>query len=178
MVGVLAARMDPSRFESLILVGPSPRYINDAEYVGGFTREDIEGLLDFLDSNHLGWSSTMAPVIMGNADRPELSAELENSFCRTAPEVAKHFARVTFLGDNRGDLQDVEVPCLVIQCREDVIAPQCVGEYVHRNIRGSQFVTLEVSGHCPHLSDPAATAASMRWFLDSYQRRATRHSWS
>ena len=178
MIGVLAARMDPSRFESLILVGPSPRYINDEEYVGGFTQGDIEGLLDFLDSNHLGWSSTMAPVIMGNAHRPELSAELENSFCRTEPEVAQHFARVTFLGDNRKDLGDVNIPCLVIQCQEDVIAPRCVGEYVHRNIPGSQLVTLDVSGHCPHLSDPAATAAAMRSFLDVYPRRAARSSWS
>jgi sigma-B regulation protein RsbQ len=173
MIGVLAARKEPSRFESLILVGPSPRYINDEDYVGGFARDEIDGLLDFLDSNHLGWSSTMAPVIMGNPDRPELTAELQNSFCQTAPEVAKHFARVTFLGDNRKDLQEVDTPCLVLQCSEDVIAPQCVGEYVHQNIRGSQFVILEATGHCPHLSDPAATVAAMRSFLGSYPRRVT-----
>lgn len=178
MIGVLAARKDPSRFESLILVGPSPRYINDGDYVGGFTQEDIDGLLDLLDSNHLGWSSTMAPVIMGNPNRPELSAELENSFCRTSPEVAKHFARVTFLGDNRKDLADVNTPCLVLQCREDVIAPECVGEYVHQNIRESQLVVLEATGHCPHLSDPAVTAAAMRSFLDSHRRRTPRSAWS
>jgi sigma-B regulation protein RsbQ len=178
MIGVLAAQRDPSRFEALVLVGPSPRYINEGEYIGGFTREDIEGMLDVLDSNHLGWSSTMAPVIMGNADRPELSAELHNSFCRTAPEVAKHFARVTFLGDNRSDLEHVAIPCLVIQCREDAIAPQVVGDYVHRKITGSQLALLDATGHCPHLSDPADTIAAMRSFLDSYPRRVSRPSWS
>ncbi|HTT05932.1 MAG TPA: alpha/beta hydrolase [Steroidobacteraceae bacterium] len=178
MIGVLAAQKDPSRFESLILVGPSPRYINEGDYVGGFTREDIEGLLEFLDSNHLGWSSTMAPIIMGNADRPELSAELQNSFCRTAPEVAKHFARVTFLADNRNDLEKVSQPCLVLQCREDVIAPQAVGEYVHQHIRNSHYVLLNATGHCPHLSDPADTIAAMRAFVNSYPRRESRPSWS
>jgi sigma-B regulation protein RsbQ len=178
MIGVLAVRSDPSRFESLVLIGPSPRYINEGDYVGGFTREDIDGLLDFLDSNQLGWSSTMAPVIMGNADRPELSAELENSFCRTDPEVSKHFARVTFLGDNRKDLAHVNTPCLVLQCRDDAIAPAAVGDYVHRNLAGSQLVTLDATGHCPHLSAPAATVAAMRSFLDSYPRRVNRSSWS
>ncbi len=178
LIGVLAAQKDPSRFESLILIGPSPRYINDGDYVGGFTREDIEGLLEFLDSNQLGWSSTMAPIIMGNADRPELTAELLDSFCRTAPEVAKHFARVTFLADNRNDLEQVSQPCLVLQCREDVIAPQVVGEYVHQHIPGSHYVLLNATGHCPHLSDPADTIAAMRAFLNSYPRRESRPSWS
>jgi sigma-B regulation protein RsbQ len=178
MIGVLAALKDPGRFEALVLVGPSPRYIDDAGYIGGFTREDIDGLLDFLDSNHLGWSSTMAPIIMGNPDRPELSAELQNSFCRTAPEIAQLFARVTFLADNRKELELVTIPCLVIQCRDDVIAPQGVGEYVHRHISNSQFVLLNATGHCPHLSDPVDTIAAMRSFLDNYPRRISRPSWS
>lgn len=167
MIGILAARKDPTRFESLVLVGPSPRYVNDGEYVGGFTRGDIDGLLDFLDSNHLGWSSTMAPVIMGNPERPELSAELANSFCRTDPEVAKHFARVTFLSDNRVDLSSVRARCLILQCSNDVIAPRSVGDFVHREIPGSELVVLAGAGHCPHLSDPAATSAAIRSFLDS-----------
>ena len=167
MIGILAARKDPSRFESLVLVGPSPRYVNDGDYVGGFTREDIDGLLDFLDSNHLGWSSTMAPVIMGNADRPELAEELTNSFCRTNPEIAKHFARVTFLSDNRADLAAVTARCLILQCANDSIAPRAVGEYVHRHIAGSEFIQLDASGHCPHLSDPAGTIAAIRSFLDA-----------
>lgn len=178
MIGILAAQKDPGRFEALVLVGPSPRYINEGDYVGGFTREDIEGLLDFLDSNHLGWSSTMAPVIMGNPERPELSAELQNSFCRTAPEVAKHFARVTFLGDNRQDLERVTTPCLVLQCREDAIASEVVGRYVHRKIPGSQLTVLDATGHCPHLSDPADTIEAMRSFLASYPRRVSRPAWS
>jgi sigma-B regulation protein RsbQ len=170
MIGVLAANKDPTRFSSLVLIGPSPCYINDGEYVGGFTREDIEGLLDFLDSNHLGWSSTMAPVIMGNADRPELSEELANSFCRTDPQIAKHFARVTFLSDNRADLASVKVPTLILQCSQDVIAPEAVGRYVHCQIPGSTFVQLRATGHCPHLSDPDETIRAIQSFLGSDAR--------
>lgn len=165
MIGILAARKDPTRFNALVLIGPSPRYVNDTGYVGGFTREDIEGLLDFLDSNFLGWSSTMAPVIMGNADRPSLSEELTTSFCRTNPEVARHFARVTFLSDNRADLASVKVPTLILQCSQDAIAPESVGRYVEARIPQSTFVQLRASGHCPHLSDPAETIAAMRPFL-------------
>jgi sigma-B regulation protein RsbQ len=165
IVGVLAALREPDRFASLVLVGPSPRYINDSDYAGGFSREDIDGLLEFLDTNHLGWSSTMAPVIMGNPDRPHLSAELENSFCRTDPEVAKQFARVTFLSDNRADLARVRIPSLILQCSDDVIAPLAVGEYVHRQVPGSEMVLLKATGHCPHLSNPEETIVAMQSFL-------------
>jgi sigma-B regulation protein RsbQ len=167
MIGILAAQKDPTRFASLVLIGPSPRYVNDAGYVGGFSREDIDGLLGFLDENYLGWSSTMAPVIMGNADRPELAQELENSFCQTHPEIAKHFARVTFLSDNRADLPKVALPCLVLQCSSDAIAPRVVGEYVHAQIPGSRFSLLSAVGHCPHLSDPEGTAAAIKLFLNT-----------
>jgi sigma-B regulation protein RsbQ len=165
MVGVLAAIREPERFDRLVLIGPSPRYINDGDYVGGFKQEDIEGLLDFLDSNHLGWSSTMAPVIMGNADRPELGEELTNSFCRTDPEVGKHFARVTFLSDNRADLPKVTTKALILQCSQDAIAPETVGRYVHQSLAGSQFVHLRATGHCPNLSAPEETIAAMEAFL-------------
>jgi sigma-B regulation protein RsbQ len=165
MIGALAVRKDPPRFSRLVMIGPSPRYVNDGDYVGGFSREDIDGLLDFLDSNFLGWSSTMAPVIMGNADRPELSEELSNSFCRTDPAIAKHFARVTFLSDNRADLAAITVPPLILQCKNDSIAPVAVGRYVEAKISGSTFVQLEASGHCPHLSAPDETVAAIRGFL-------------
>jgi sigma-B regulation protein RsbQ len=178
MIGILAAREDSTRFESLVLVGPSPCYVNEGGYVGGFTRADIDGLLDFLDANQLGWSSSMAPIIMGNPDRPELSQELENSFCRTDPEVARHFAKVTFLGDNRADLTGVNTPCLILQCSDDVIAPPVVGEYVHQHIPGSEMIVLNASGHCPHLSHPAQTVAAMKSFLAGYPRRASQSSWS
>jgi sigma-B regulation protein RsbQ len=164
-IGIAAAIAEPERFSSLILVGPSPCYINEGEYVGGFTRESIDELLDFLDSNHLGWSSAMAPAIMGNADRPELGLELANSFCRTDPQVAKQFARVTFLSDNREDLRKVAVPSLILQCSDDIIAPVCVGEYVHRSLKGSTLEVLKATGHCPHLSAPAETIAAMKKFL-------------
>lgn len=165
MIGVLAALREPRRFDKLILVGPSPCYLNDREYTGGFTREEIEGLLDFLDSNYLGWSATMAPAIMGNPDRPELGEELTNSFCRTDPEIAQQFARVTFLSDNRADLPQVAIPTLILQCSDDVIAPPCVGEYVHRHIPGSHLVVMQATGHCPNLSAPEETIAAMRAFL-------------
>jgi sigma-B regulation protein RsbQ len=165
MIGILAAQKDPTRFGSLVLIAPSPCYVSDDDYTGGFTRADIDGLLDFLDANHLGWSSTMAPVVMGNPDRPELSAELANSFCRTDPEIAKHFARVTFLSDNRADLPNVRTPCLIVQCAEDAIAPRVVGEYIHDRIPGSELSVIAASGHCPHLSDPALTIGAMNRFL-------------
>jgi sigma-B regulation protein RsbQ len=165
MVGVLAAAAAPERFGALVLIGPSPRYINDGDYVGGFTEDDIADLLASLDSNYLGWSSAMAPVIMGNPDRPELGAELTASFCRTDPEIQKRFARVTFLSDNRDDLARAKVPALVLQCSDDVIAPDAVGRYVHRHMSGSQLVKLQASGHCPNLSAPEETIAAISSFL-------------
>ncbi|MFT7836801.1 alpha/beta hydrolase [Saccharothrix sp. BKS2] len=171
MIGVLAANRDPSRFGALVLVGPSPRYVDDGAYRGGFTAEDIDEMLESLDSNYLGWSTAMAPAIMGNPERPELGEELTESFCRTDPDIARHFARVTFLSDNRADLPLVTVPTLVLQCREDVIAEQRVGEYVHRSIPGSELVVLDATGHCPHLSAPEATAEAV---LDFAARRGAR----
>jgi sigma-B regulation protein RsbQ len=165
MIGVLAAAKEPDRFGKLVLIGPSPRYINEEGYVGGFNAEDIDGLLDFLDSNYLGWSSTMAPVIMDNADRPELGQELTKSFCRTDPEIAKNFARLTFLSDNRADLTRINIPSLVLQCSEDVIAPTEVGEYVHQHLKGSQIIKMAATGHCPNLSHPEETIAAMKSFL-------------
>jgi sigma-B regulation protein RsbQ len=165
MVGVLAAKREPERFDRLVLVGPSPRYVDEGDYVGGFSAEDIEGLLESLESNFLGWSGQMAPVIMGNADRPELGEELTNSFCRTDPEIAKQFARVTFLSDNRADLPAVRTRSLILQCADDVIAPQAVGEYVHARMPDSELVLLEATGHCPNLSAPEETIAAIRAFL-------------
>ena len=165
MIGVLAANAEPDRFARLVLVGPSPRYINDEDYVGGFERADIDGLLQSLESNFLGWSSTMAPVIMGNPERPHLGAELTNSFCRTNPEIAAHFAKVTFLSDNRKDLPKVKTKSLVLQCSDDVIAPVEVGKYVHRHLPASEIVFMEARGHCPNLSAPDETISAIRAFL-------------
>lgn len=161
----MAAIQEPQHFASLILVGPSPRYINDGDYVGGFTHSDMEGLLEFLDSNHLGWSAAMAPVIMGNADRPELSEEWTNSFCRTDPEIAKHFAHVTFLADNRADLPHLKTPALILQCKKDVIAPDTIGPYMQAQLPHSRLIVLNATGHCPHLSAPAETITAMKAFL-------------
>ncbi|MCW2990773.1 MAG: Carboxylesterase bioH [Solirubrobacterales bacterium] len=165
MIGVLAAAREPERFAKLVLVSPSPRYIDDEGYVGGFARLDIEELLDSLDSNYLGWSSAMAPVIMGNPERPELGDELTNSFCRADPEIASHFARVTFMSDNREDLRAVATPALVLQCSDDVIAPVEVGAFVTRELRDAEMVMLDATGHCPNLSAPEATVAAIRAFV-------------
>jgi sigma-B regulation protein RsbQ len=167
MIGVLAAIMKPDAFDKLILIGPSPCYINSGEYVGGFNRSDIESLLQTLADNHLGWSRAMAPVIMKNEDRPELAAELAESFCRTDPEIAKHFARVTFLSDNRADLANLTVPSLVLQCSDDSIAPDSVGEFVHRHLPGSTLVKMKAVGHCPHLSAPAETIQIIKQYLST-----------
>lgn len=166
MIGLLAAIKEPNRFESLVMIGPSPRYVDDGDYVGGFSRKDIEELLEFQDSNYLGWASSLGPAIMGNGDRPELASELTNSFCRTDPAIAKQFAAVTFLSDNRADLPNLKTRSLVLQCRQDVIAPVGVGEYTDRHLPNSRLVILNATGHCPHLSAPDETVAAMRAFLE------------
>lgn len=165
MIGALASIAEPDRFAALVFIGPSPRYIDDDSYVGGFAPSDIDELLESVESNYLGWSSAMAPVIMGNPDRPELAEELTASFCRTDPDVARRFARVTFLSDNRADLSRVRTPTLVLQCTNDAIAPRVVGEYVSSAMPASTFVVLEATGHCPHLSAPDATTAAIADFL-------------
>ncbi|MER7645372.1 alpha/beta hydrolase [Streptomyces sp. NPDC126522] len=166
MIGVLAAARVPERIGALVMVAPSPRYIDDAGYHGGFSAEDIDELLASLDSNYLGWSAAMAPVIMGNAERPELGEELVTSFCATDPEMASVFARTTFLSDSRAELKSVQVPTLVLESSQDAIAPREVGAFVHQAIPGSALVTLEATGHCPHLSAPEATNQAITTFLD------------
>lgn len=166
MIGALAARMEPARFARLIMIGPSPCYVNDRDYVGGFSRREMEELLDALDDNYLGWSSKVAPVIMGDhPDHPEYAQELTNSFCRTDPAISRHFAHVCFLSDNRADLPHVAVRTLILQCSEDVIAPHAVGKYVHEHLRDSELVLMEATGHCPNLSAPEETIRCMRAFL-------------
>ncbi|MBT2410472.1 alpha/beta hydrolase [Streptomyces sp. ISL-12] len=169
MIGVLAAGMAPERIGALVMVAPSPRYIDDEGYRGGFSAEDIEELLASLEANYLGWSATMAPLIMGNADRPELGEELKNSFCATDPAMARVFAQATFLSDSRDDLKSVSVPTLVLECLHDVIAPREVGAFVHRTIPGAELVTLDATGHCPHLSAPEATNEAITDFLARLQ---------
>ncbi len=165
MIAVLAANADPERFASLVMVSPSPRYLDDEGYAGGFAREDIDGLLETMGTDYLGWSSTMAPAIMGNPDRPELGEALSASFCRTDPDIAADFARITFLGDNRADLEHLTIPSLVLQSRDDLLAPLTVGEYVHAHAPGSQLVLLDATGHCPHISAPDQVVAAVRAFL-------------
>jgi len=161
MIGALAVIADPTRFAKLIMVTPSPRYIDDGDYHGGFSEDDIDELLESIDANYLGWSKVMAPVIMGNPNRPDLHAELEATFCRTDPACAKVFARATFLSDNRSDLPRISVPTLIVECAQDAIAPRTVGTFVQHQIPGSRLVTLDAMGHCPHVSDPDATASAI-----------------
>jgi sigma-B regulation protein RsbQ len=165
MIGVLAATQAPDLFSKLVLVGPSPRYIDDGEYVGGFSAAQIEELLSFLDDNPMAWSQAMAPVIMGNPDRPELGDSLAASFCRSDPVIAKAFARVTFTSDNRADLANVATPTLILQCSDDIIAPESVGRYVKACIADSELVLLKATGHCPNLSAPAEVIEAIRAFV-------------
>jgi sigma-B regulation protein RsbQ len=165
MIGMLANLKEASAFAAHIMIGPSPCYINEGDYVGGFTRQDIEALLETLESNYLGWSSNMAPAIMGAPEQPELSTELTNSFCRTDPEIAKQFARVTFLSDTRAELPLLLAPTLVVQCNDDIIAPLSVGDYLKRTLPRSTLRIIDNVGHCPHLSSPGQCARAADEFL-------------
>jgi sigma-B regulation protein RsbQ len=166
MVGVLAANAEPDRFGRLILIGPSPRYLNEApDYEGGFERSDIEGLLETMDKNYIGWANHLAPAIMQNADRPELGTELTDSFCSTDPVIARRFAEATFFADNRSDLAAVSVPSLILQCSDDIIAPLAVGDYLERELPGSTLRVMKATGHCPHMSAPDETIALMKEYL-------------
>ena len=168
MIATLADRQAPGRIAAHVMIGPSPRYIDADGYVGGFKRSDIDDLLDTLDSNYLGWSSAMAPVIMGAPGQPELSDELADSFCRTEPEIAKQFARVTFMSDNRQDVTGLDTPVLILQSSDDLIAPVVVGEYLHRVLPNSTYCLIDNVGHCPHMSAPQACAAAMETFLTQW----------
>jgi sigma-B regulation protein RsbQ len=165
MIGVLADAAAPELFDRLVLIGPSPRYIDDEGYVGGFSEADVRELLESLESNYLGWSSAMAPVIMGAPERPDLGGELTDSFCRTDPDRARRFAEVTFLSDNRADLPEVRTPTLVLQCSRDAIAPVEVGRYVADAIPHAELVVLDATGHCPHMSAPEDTVAAITRFV-------------
>ena len=165
MVGILAANEEPNRFSDLILIGPSPRYINEGEYVGGFERKDIDGLFEMMDRNFIGWANFLAPAIMKNPDRPELGQELTESFCSTDPVIARRFAEVTFLADNRDDLAGVSVPSLILQCSDDMVAPDAVGQYLKEKLPGTTLKVMKATGHCPHMSDPDETVALIKEYL-------------
>ncbi|MEO6578603.1 MAG: alpha/beta hydrolase [Candidatus Limnocylindria bacterium] len=165
MIGVLAAIAEPDRFARLVLIGPSPSYLNESGYRGGFERSDIEGLLELMDKNYIGWANVLSPMVMKNDERPELTRELNDSFCATDPVIARQFAEVTFLSDNRADLSRLRVPALVLQCSDDSLAPQAVGEFVAASIPDSAFRQLAATGHCPHMSHPDETITAIREHL-------------
>ena len=166
MIGLLAAIENPDIFCCMVFIGPSARYINDIDYMGGFSREDLEGLLEVMDNNYIGWANFLAPVVMKNGERPELTKELEESFCSTDPVITRRFAEVTFFSDNRDDLSNLAMPCLVLQCSDDAIAPDEVGRYVHNQIKGSTFEKMNATGHCPHMSHPEETIELIQKFLN------------
>ncbi|MBB3763421.1 sigma-B regulation protein RsbQ [Sphingomicrobium lutaoense] len=165
MIGALASIARPEMFTDLVMVGPSPRYLDDEGYHGGFSRPQLDELLQFLDENHFGWSQQMAPAIMGNPDRPELGQRLSESFCKTDPAIAREFARTTFYSDNRDDLSEIRARTLVLQCREDIIADEKVGEYVAAAIPESHYKLLDATGHCPNLSAPDQVITAIREFV-------------
>jgi sigma-B regulation protein RsbQ len=166
VVGMLASIREPERFAQLILVSPSPRYINDPPaYVGGFEHSDIMGLLDVMEKNYMGWANFLALVVMKNPERPELTRELEESFCSTDPKIARRFAEATFLSDNRDDLSKVTVPSLIMQCSEDAIAPLEVGEYLRQHLPQSTLSVMRATGHCPHMSHPEESIRIIKEYL-------------
>ncbi|MBM7563152.1 alpha/beta fold hydrolase [Paenibacillus sacheonensis] len=168
MIGLLASNRRPALFERLIMIGPSPRYMNEPpDYIGGFERQDLEELLTLMETNYDGWAGYLAPAIMGNPDRPALAGELESSFCATDPAIAKQFARATFFSDNRRDLRGSKVPALVLQCAQDIIAPLEVGAYVHHHLPGSTLRFMDATGHCPHLSHPEETVRLIKDYLEN-----------
>ncbi len=165
-IAMLASIAEPDRFTDLLLVTPSPRYLDDPpEYRGGFARADIDGLLSMMDVNAMGWAAFLAPIVMGNPDRPQLTSDLETTFCSIDPVMARQFARVTFLSDNRADLARVTTPSLILQCTNDAVAPMEVGAYLHAHLPQSRLAIIDAIGHCPHVSHPEATIAAMRAHL-------------
>lgn len=167
MIGLHVSLMAPELIDHLIMIGPSPCYINQDNYIGGFSKADIDELIDTLNSNYLGWSSAITPVIMGNPDQPELTDELNNSFCQTDPEIAKQFAKVTFMGDERKYLEECSAKTLIIQSKKDIIAPIEVGKFVHSKIKNSELKILNINGHCPHMSSPKATTKAIKEYLNA-----------
>jgi sigma-B regulation protein RsbQ len=167
MIGLLAANREPKLFSRLIFVGPSARYINDVNYIGGFEKKDILELLDTMDKNYIGWANFLAPAIMKNGDRPQLGEELIESFCSTDPKIARKFAEVTFLSDNRNDLSNFKIPSLIMQCSDDIIAPLEVGDFLKDKLDQSTLVVMKATGHCPHLSHPEETIAIIKNYLNS-----------
>jgi sigma-B regulation protein RsbQ len=165
MIGLLAAIEKPEYFEKLVMIGPSPCYVNDATYEGGFEKSDIESLLETMEKNYIGWANFLAPNIMGNKNRPELGSELAESFCSTDPVIARRFAEATFFSDNRHDLQNINVPSLILQCSEDIIAPLSVGEYLSKNLPKSTLKVMKATGHCPHMSEPEETISLIKDYL-------------
>ena len=165
MIGLLAAVEKPHYFRDIIMVGPSPCYINDEQYIGGFEKKDIEGLLETMEKNYIGWANFLAPAIMANKDRPELGQELTDSFCSTDPLIANQFAKATFFSDNRRDLVKLKTPCLILQCSDDIIAPLEVGDFVHRNVPRSTLKVMKAKGHCPHISEPEETIMAIKDYL-------------
>jgi sigma-B regulation protein RsbQ len=165
MIGLLALKLEPSIFKKIVFIGPSPRYINEPGYDGGIDHEDLEELLDVMDSNYMGWSQMVAPSIMGNQDRPGLGQDLAASFCAMDPDIARQFARITFTSDNRKDLEFLSIPSLTIQCKDDFLTSEYIAEYIHQHTTGNEIVLLPSSGHCPHLSDPAGVIKAIKSFI-------------
>ena len=159
MIGILSAIRQPEHFHKLILIGPSPCYLQQEQYYSSFTYKDVEEMLNYMETDYVNWSVTFAEFIMGSTPYPSLIEEMANSFCNTNPEIAKHFARVSFLSDHRSDLTHVKTKTYILQCSDDMIAPEEVGQFMNQKIEGSTLIHLQATGHCPNLSAPLETNA-------------------
>ncbi len=165
MIIALAAIERPDLFRALVMLSPSPRYIDDPPYIGGFSEADIRGLLGAMRENYQGWAGQLASMVAGEQETDAVEGELNDRFCRNDPEISRHFARVTFLSDNRADLAKIRTPTLIVHCKADAIAPPSVSAYVHEHVPGSRIVAIDGSGHAPHMTHPKRTTKAIRSFL-------------
>lgn len=166
MIGALASIRRPELFAQLIMVCPSPRYIDDGDYRGGYSAEDVRGLLAAIEANQPSWAAALAPAVTARDDRPEVVDSVRRLFAATPAKVATHFARVVFFSDVRHRLAEIPVPCTIIQSQGDIICPPHIGAYLHERIPASELVQLETSGHFVHLTEPELVSALIAQRLD------------
>ncbi|WP_316806398.1 alpha/beta hydrolase [Pedobacter agri] len=166
MIGMIAALQIPESFKKLIFIGPSPRYLNDRDYIGGFESADIESIFTQIAEDYVGWTKGISPAVMDKAEQPELADFLQECFEETEPSIALAFAMATFKADYRHQIKNLRVPSLTLQSSNDMMAPQSAGEYIHQNTRDNFLVVMKATGHFPHISEPKETIREIKDFIE------------
>jgi sigma-B regulation protein RsbQ len=171
VIALLAAEQRPDRFEHILLLAPSPRFINDPpDYLGGFEREDLDEMFQLMESNQFGWAQFLAPMAIGESNPQDLVQQFQSALCALEPRIARHFARLAFLVDARELFARSRMPTTIVQSLQDSIAPREVGQWMLRHMPASRLREIDVSGHCPHVSHPALTISLIREVLDGRAR--------